>query len=112
MRRVERRHTFLRRRIPSVDDVVIQPKQAAAAGRPHTFCIRGDINRLGIRVVQIELHAMRHGMAQGRLTLIAVLWADAPSESVAATEKLYWVDADKPVTLYVGLVVVAIDVPF
>src|ERR1039458_5159294 len=67
MRRVERRHTFLRRRIPSVDDVVIQPKQAAAAGRPHTFCIRGDINRLGIRVVQIELHAMRHGMTQGRL---------------------------------------------
>jgi hypothetical protein len=46
------------------------------------------------------------------VTLIAVLWADAPSESVAATEKLYWVDADKPVTLYVGLVVVAIDVPF
>jgi len=46
------------------------------------------------------------------VTLIAVLWADVPSESLAATEKVYCVEADKPVTLYEGVVVVAIDVPF
>jgi hypothetical protein len=46
------------------------------------------------------------------VTLIAELCAEAPAESVAATEKLYWVDAVKPVTLYVALVAVAIEVPF
>jgi hypothetical protein len=46
------------------------------------------------------------------VTLIAELCADAPAESLAATEKLYCVAAVKPVTLYVGFVVVAIEVPF
>lgn len=44
--------------------------------------------------------------------MIAELCADAPFESLAATEKLYCVDDESAVTLYVGLVVVAIDVPF
>jgi hypothetical protein len=46
------------------------------------------------------------------VTLRGVLCADAPSESLAATEKLYCVAGDKPVTLYVGLLVVVIDWPF
>jgi len=46
------------------------------------------------------------------VTLIAVLCAEAPAESLAATEKLYCVPAVKPVTLYVGFVTVAIELPF
>jgi hypothetical protein len=46
------------------------------------------------------------------VALMAALSADAPSESLAATEKLYCVAADRPVTVYVGLVAVAIDAPF
>ena len=42
--------------------------------------------------------------------MIAVLCADAPKESFAVTEKLYCVDADNPVTLYVVFVTVAMGV--
>jgi hypothetical protein len=46
------------------------------------------------------------------VTLIAELCADAPAESLAATEKLYCVPAVSPVTLNVVFAVVAIGLPF
>lgn len=45
------------------------------------------------------------------VTLIDALCEPVPSESVAATVKVYVVDADKPVTLNAVPVAVPIDVP-
>ena len=46
------------------------------------------------------------------VTFMAVLCAELPAASVAATLKLYVVNGDKPLTVMFGLLVVPIDTPF
>jgi hypothetical protein len=46
------------------------------------------------------------------VTFIAVLCAELPAASVAATLKLYVVNGDKPVIVILGLLVVPAATPF
>ena len=46
------------------------------------------------------------------ITLRGALWADAPAESLDATEKVYVVEGDSPATTNPVVVVLPIEAPF